>query len=897
MSIIEINCLRKKYHNDYALNDVSFSIDNCGIVSLFGPSGCGKTTILNIISGLISKYTGSVKVFGKEIRDLQKEELINMRSEKISYIHQFPNLFSDMKIIDYLKFGNSLSKREIKDVSRKYGIDGLLNKKGKYLSGGEKQRVSIIRCILQQTKILLFDEPCGNLDEKNAKDVYELIKKISKTKCIILVSHDLKAVKTYSDKIIYLEDGKIINTECINYNNTKPFLHKYKREYKLGSYIKSVFRNHKIRNFISILTLCVTFLSSSIMSLISGNIKNGIRSAFGEYFSETDVLLKSKNTPKFTYESISSESLDSILNDNIDCIESKGFFYENNFDNFFEEQYISFSSFDRSSIIDGYKVGHFNEFRTNIPDYEYSMEKYMEDDEIVISMNEVLMYQACGFYRIEKSFDSLFKYVKEGKARLSIFVKNSQREYDDEQIFKIVGFVVQSEKIIYHNNPDFNSILFEEKMKLPSYTYYDVHNPPWSLKKTAVLNYFGDGNKLFSEFITNDLFSSYYFNHVTNEYFTHTLKENEEYKSILIYQKPKEIDIEKILKILLENNYEDYIYLSNGGYLSSGASFLNGFSSNIYFSNDVNKLDNIIDNYDSINDKNSEVENKIFDKVLTAGYRNSFVNHIELKINNKELYKVNEIGISTKISNELQLFKGDNLEFVSSTNEKFTENGIEEEFKYGKLIIREIVNDDSYSIYQNSSWSTTFFRDYLKLRYEKIYPNGLLLKNIKEPKAKLKILSTSFPDINISCPMLEINENIEKTMSSMEKGVSIFSYFSILMSITLICIVVSMVFMDIKKDVANIMCIGGSTKVARDMVFFYIIKLLLLSLLPTLICLFGSVLVISNIFGMSLANFSQMNEILFSLLKIFPILSIFLVIAFLQIKSKINTLNILEELK
>lgn len=213
--MIKIQNLKKVYKDCVALDTVSMHIRKGEFVAIIGASGSGKTTMLNIIGGLDTDYMGSCVVRNKEMSSLSDVECCTLRSRYISYVYQFFNLISfltvkeNMCLASQIK-GKKVDEKELDQVLKLLGLEQKKDSFGNELSGGQQQRVAIARAILAHTDIILADEPTGNLDGENAKNVMDILKALNiEGKTIVLVTHDLK-IANYADRIIRLEQGKIV---------------------------------------------------------------------------------------------------------------------------------------------------------------------------------------------------------------------------------------------------------------------------------------------------------------------------------------------------------------------------------------------------------------------------------------------------------------------------------------------------------------------------------------------------------------------------------------------------------------------------------------------------------------------------------------------------------------
>ncbi len=207
----------------YALKDVNLSFPEVQFVSILGPSGCGKTTLLNIIGCLDTASSGQVVSDGKELSSLNEKEKNSYRNNKIGFVFQNCYLIPQLSIIDNVKIALSVRNQTKKECEEKalealklVHMEKMKNKKPNQLSGGQQQRVAIARAIVTSPSYILADEPTGALDSASSKEIMDLLKEISKTKLVIMVTHNEEIASKYSDRIIRMKDGGIVSDEKLH---------------------------------------------------------------------------------------------------------------------------------------------------------------------------------------------------------------------------------------------------------------------------------------------------------------------------------------------------------------------------------------------------------------------------------------------------------------------------------------------------------------------------------------------------------------------------------------------------------------------------------------------------------------------------------------------------------
>lgn len=203
---------KQKYH---VLKDANLEIKKGEFVVIVGPSGSGKTTLLNIISGLDRATDGNVVFKDMNISALKTSELTTFRRNNVGFVFQSYNLLSELNAEDNAQMGRQLQtnnsrRMDISELFERVGIGGLEKKTIGELSGGQMQRVSIVRALSKNPEIIFADEPTGALDSKSSERVLELFKEINKKykTTIVLVTHDMEVTKL-ADKIIEVSDGEV----------------------------------------------------------------------------------------------------------------------------------------------------------------------------------------------------------------------------------------------------------------------------------------------------------------------------------------------------------------------------------------------------------------------------------------------------------------------------------------------------------------------------------------------------------------------------------------------------------------------------------------------------------------------------------------------------------------
>lgn len=221
MNILTVTNLKKVFGKGdtqvAAVNDVSFEVGQGEIVLIMGPSGSGKTTLLSMMGGLLTPTAGSITINGVNITEAKPRVIPHIRLHEIGFVFQSFNILQNLTALENVRIAGELaglSAHEAKDRATKLLTTLHMEPRLQYLpaklSGGQQQRVAIARALMNNPKLVLADEPTGNLDSKSGHEVMMLFHNIAKAdhKTVVIVSHD-ERIKDIADRVLWIEDGKI----------------------------------------------------------------------------------------------------------------------------------------------------------------------------------------------------------------------------------------------------------------------------------------------------------------------------------------------------------------------------------------------------------------------------------------------------------------------------------------------------------------------------------------------------------------------------------------------------------------------------------------------------------------------------------------------------------------
>lgn len=298
--MLQLKNVFKNYYVDNkplkVLKDVNISFPNQQFVTILGPSGCGKTTLLNLIGGLDQYTSGDLIIEGKSTKQFKDRDWDAYRNHRVGFIFQSYNLITHLNVLDNVEMSLTLtgmtSKQRIekaKNALISVGLEPEMYKQTNQLSGGQMQRVAIARALVNDPSIILADEPTGALDSKTSEQVMDIIKEVSKTRLVIMVSHNEHLAQKYSDRIIRMLDGVITNDTAKVVPTTKEAVGKETNAYTSMPFsmaLKSSFKNILTKKGRSIITSVAGSLGIIGIALVA-SLSTGFNEYIGRVESDT----------------------------------------------------------------------------------------------------------------------------------------------------------------------------------------------------------------------------------------------------------------------------------------------------------------------------------------------------------------------------------------------------------------------------------------------------------------------------------------------------------------------------------------------------------------------------------------------------------------------------------
>ena len=891
--MIEFKNVSKKYNNNLVLNNINLTLPRFGLIIINGPSGCGKTTLMNITSSLLD-FEGDINFDGKSYSTLSKDEKDNLRNKKIGFV------FQDYKLFEYESVKNNVllaidiscsdyeSKKE-KRVSDLLKLVGLYNKENEIvatLSGGEKQRVAIARALANSPSILIADEPTGNLDEANTKMIMELLVKISSSSLVLMVSHDLQISEEYADQIIKMKDGKIEKVFFRKRRKHSDHLPIVKLKYSnkrrklpfkfLLSHTFNSISLRKWRTFFITTSTSLGLVGVGLATTLSDIVAKNLYRSYSSIVDTNKLVVSNKNDNyvKDELSSASYEEVNELFEDNKSDVSHIGVYYWNASYLFQDDNYLSLDIGGYSKSFGNFNSTSINEFRllSTVTQTIYPNKiGSITNDEIIISIPNLVVEEICYQLQITRSLKSLSNYLEQHEVFVNFVFSNSSWSYSTEVRLRLRGFILSNEQLIYHSNPFWNEYIFENMCHLPSTEYINVSTlHPWDLIKSYYLEFIQSRD----EFLINHRFSlennDLDFELLDEKYYPLSFQNKESYEAnrVMIIHRSNKDDLPSYIgeySKVSTKNVNKVIYGSDSGYAIYGQSLMMGFSRFAYLAYKEEEILDVVDlmSYIKYEDSlNVGLPSNIAEGHFSKGGLSGFIFEPTYQIiKGREPVNYQEILISTSLADKLGMENPFNkvIYFSFPVKEELLANGyLYRDFKTVGLKVVGITSNPKMSISHNEAWSILFFQTMLGVSTFELRINNMALE-INEGKENDVIdkLSRAFPFLEITAPLKDVEESVNRICGYIETIMLAISIASIIIAAFILFICNYLHYMEVKKDIGLVRCLGVKEKESRKFVYSHSLMMTMISFVLSSIELFALSFVLSK----ALANYLYIESI------------------------------------
>lgn len=871
--MIDISNLKVSFGKSRVLNIASLSFQKSGLYGLVGPSGCGKTTLVNVLNGA-QKFEGNVVVDGQQINLFNQKDRLKYRMSTIAVCYQDAILFDDLSVSENillkLDFYPTISKRRqmarVDQLLKALRLFHLKDQKSQYLSGGEKARVNIIRTLINQAKVMIFDEPTAALDEESSHLVFNLLAQFARHHTVIVVSHNRDLIKTYASSVIDLSYGqvtKISTQESVQSSSeltgrlqlgqaSQP------RNFKLFRLGLLIFKSRRRRNMFATFTFTVSLSAICALLVLTTTISTGIKQSFQLNYQEDTALLSYKMSEPYPYQQGLNKEQAQLLADKYEA--KLGVKYLSHVDELFPELNVVY--FQNESIklpLPSFTASSFQHIQLveeiNLLDIFGYRKASLHDDELILVLpnNEIRYIYDHLNLRKGLTLERLGEYLKINETAIVLNVAHNEWGYEDEQIFRLAGVVAGDYPTIIHSNPLFSEVVFETKMALKgSVELSKIEEWPWTLKKIFYLYKKNNESILYQE-INNPsvLLARSIKTSVASTYDSHYHNNR-----LMLYVKPP-----TYMPLPFQKEATSYP-LVRGGLTSIEEALMIGFSDNFLLGVSQEQLAELI-SYDEMRTIGDT-------KTLLMGPR--MVNgHVNLSLGDGLTYvplgekvsirtppSLKEIVVSSGLYQHLFDYSFDasknNKVYVATPRSTRLEGDyIKKEYVTISLTVVGVIEDSRFMIAHDAYWPILFFKDVVKMDPFSLVPTGListdnqLIKNFSQHQ-----------DFIVSYPFATFSATIEQTITQMMNLIYIIAFSSLLMAFIVVYLVLQTLIDDFYQHFSLLYLFGMSRPNIIKIGIYSISFVVMLALLSSWMTTIGVEVMISQLIFKGLSVFQNM---------------------------------------
>lgn len=931
--MIELKNVSKKFNNTHVLKDIKLRFPRYGIVVIYGPSGCGKTTLLNIISSLYD-FEGEIIFDGQNYNSLDDSDKDNLRNTKIGFVFQDYKLFDlesvksnlmlalDMKSEDKV----SVKERKIKDLLKIVDLSKKENEMVMELSGGEKQRLAIARAICNSPKVLLADEPTGNLDNKNSEIVMSLLQRIAKKSLVIMVSHDRELTEKYADQIIEMEDGKVKMVTYSNHNyhiDSLPLIHIKPKEKNpklpLSFCFHHAFLNiskRKWRTLFVLLTTSLGLFGVGLGTIISDIISTNLYKTYTSIIDSNRVVLKKKNSEinlSNDFQAMEYDEVMNLYNKYHKDINEIGVYYWNDFSTFFPVCDFHLDTNGVTKFLPSFTAQHFNEYdKISSKNLIYPNQiEETDEDEVVLGLDISTLNEICYQLKIPKSVKSLSEYLTKSTIDIIVDIENTNWKYEVSFPLHIKGFTLMKKTMFFNSGERWNEYIFEQLCSLPATEKLNgATSNPWDLKKSYYFDFHSDRD-LFLEDIRFQKDYQYYVGEILDEKYYPILYKNSDVTSsnrVALLLKENRDQIESFLGEAFKESssqISSLIYGSSSSYAIYPESLMMGFARETYLSNSEEHIDEIIDLTTYLKYEESMNIN-LPEGVIEGHFTKSAMQGLTFNpdyevIEGRKPLLYSEIVVSKAVIDTLKIKDpiNKNLYLAYPTSEELLPNGfLLRKFKVAGIKIVGIVDSNKNEIYHCERWTIMFFQSMIGVSSFDLSIDSVSLKvDDGQEDNVIKSFERSFPKLDAISPIKSVKDSVDSICRYIELILRVLSISSVIIAAILLTLCNHLHFLEIKKDIGLVRCLGVNRQEACKMIYSHSILMVVLSMIFAVFELFMICFILTKVFADS---FSISSTFVFNPMAIIYMLGLSIIMSLISsifIQRRVKSLDPLDCLR
>lgn len=866
--LIEIKGLSRKYGEEFALRDATYSFPRKGFYAIVGASGSGKSTLLNIISGMDDGYSGYYR-FGKDCFALMnEEEVTKFRSKHIGYLFQDFNLFELETCFDnlYLPIDSisdifsSLKKRRAMDMLSFVNLEGKSNQRANLLSGGEKQRIGLARALASDPEVVLADEPSGALDAKNAEHVFKSLRKASKDRLVIAVSHDESLCRRYADVVLKMEDGVLREEGKIREIESKEGLSGISLGKKKGNprasslfFFKHAFHRMKAKKWRALLSeLSISFglLGLGLSSYVSTTISSQIEGAISSIVPENQIVMSPNSDGPSTLSNVYGASLErakDCLEYFPDCIRGYGTKLLLSYEQWFvDDNKLDCINGTSRFEIPGFSCRHFDEYLwleeyTHLTFYPRRPAR-MDFDEIILGLPYSTMFNLCYGLGILRNYQSLGDFINSRGLHAILTLSNHEYEFEDEELFRIIAVVPTSSPCLFHTDHFFNRHLFLDTLRFRSSLSEETLSPQY-IYEIPYLCLSGNEEDFLSLVRKEESFRDLLFEKASYDYLPSlcSIGENCQIKRLFVFSADKNSISWQIMDECMEKEKKiiGRMPTANGSYYAECGSIAMGFSLPFFLCPDKESALEIIDAYSHVPIEAIGATFTLPPLAKDGGIISASSGGLRLSSLPKRGYRGELPSSMDEAMLSSSLFKKwgepNCFHVVACINETRGEVYLEREFRTVEMKISGVVEENKEVFYVQNDWTIDFFFCRLGMSSYILEPDGVCFyfENEEDVRDSLAILAKEYPNYRFYSPSMDVSSSIDSTVGYIGQILGAFSLFSLALSFFLLSLIVSLTLSEGKQEARLLWAMGVGKEGIFRCFYFQGVIYGLLALLPS----------------------------------------------------------------
>lgn len=862
--MIKLKNVSKKFDHEEVLWKIDeLTFPDTGLVVIHGPSGSGKSTLLHLIGGLDLDYNGDILLDNINLKKLEPARRDHYRFQTIGFVMQRYYLLEATSIKQNLLLpllAKGITKfaalKKVRASLKTVGLNKNINQMVSTLSGGEKQRLSLARALINEPKYLLCDEPTGALDEANKKVVLEILKKVSKTRLVLLVTHDLESIEEDADMIVELKNSRFHLRKQFNVNNNSLVNIKVasKEEAKLPlkfalTYNFKQLKRTPVRAFITNIVTSLGLVGIGLSFILTSSVNKRLESALQGVSNPHAIVMKAKapnkNPPRIA---ASKYQVQSVYNRYSHFFNHLGALYEYNFEaNFKDADEVYIANVGYKVKLPSFHIRHFSEYlhisEVDNTSFYPKFQGELALDEVILGIptQDLEQIKTSRYLHRGATIEDVGNTLLNNQLTIALHVANDDWQYDDERLFLVKAMFASDEAIIVHTNPLFNEILLEEEMRLKSTnTFEGAKALPWTLTKSYYLQAKISPFKVIEHFLHELSLSNYVLHGVIEKEQPHL------YKILPTNNRLAFFDIgrnyyshahaDQILSLSEEVN--SYYAYSESIYLAEPDLLMSGFYSPLFLSGDYESLNEALNAASIIHHKDEGVDVIVPYNMLKAHYSIrgkeglTYATFAEDNLTKgRGPTTIDEIVISTSLYEKLfpyQDFKEQSLYlgYLIETRPHGV-NFVQDFYKQAKVNIVGLINHEFYGIFQSPAWLNIFFSAYFNLPIFSTLTSGFVLDvNSNDIEALVAKLNQQFFRFEFSAPMNDTLKQISNTLDNIRLGMLFIASFAVIISLLLIILIN---YLTIKERINEVGLLGLIGFSAKERVKLFIVNGILLA--------------------------------------------------------------------